>query len=191
MAVYNTSELLTQLQKDVESTILQLQSLKELSSSELLTQPAQDKWSIAQVLEHLNGYNRFYLPVMERAINATQRPATYKFKPGILGDYFAKLMQPEEDGTLKKKMNAPKEYSYTPDLDIAKVLSEFEAGQKRLLLLLKQASSIDIAKAKIPISISRFVKLKLGDGFRFLIAHQIRHFVQIQHVKKHMLAGAA
>ena len=36
-----------------------------------------------------------------------------------------------------------------------------------------------MGKIRISISISRFVKLKLGDTFRFLIAHEQRHFVQV------------
>ncbi len=37
---------------------------------------------------------------------------------------------------------------------------------------------------KIPLSITRLVKLKLGDTFRFLVAHEQRHFVQARNAIK-------
>jgi hypothetical protein len=42
------------------------------------------------------------------------------------------------------------------------------------------ALSTDMGKLRLPISISKLIKLKAGDTFRFLIAHQQRHFVQLQ-----------
>lgn len=65
------------------------------------------------------------------------------------------------------------------ELDSRKVLEEFVKGQRRLTGLLEKAEKSNLSKLKVPISISRFIKLKLGDTFRFLIAHQQRHFVQI------------
>jgi hypothetical protein len=48
-----------------------------------------------------------------------------------------------------------------------------------LLDLLELAKSKNIGAIRTPISISRWIKLKLGDTFRFFVAHEQRHFVQI------------
>lgn len=187
MSSYNTATLIADLQKDVKYTIQEAERLQQLNENDLLSQPAPAKWSIAQVLEHLNGYNSFYLPVMKMSINKSKSRHAGTFKPGWIGDYFTKLMQPKQDGTLAKKMSAPKEYNYEPDLDCERVLQEFIDGQQLLLMLLDEAKRVDIGKSRIPISISRMIKLKLGDGFRFLIAHQLRHFLQINNVKKQLV----
>lgn len=186
MPVYNSAELLKKLHNDVEYIISQHKNLSEMPDRELLLQPTPNKWSIAQVLEHLNGYNRFYLPVMERGIELVGKSQAKSFRAGLLGDYFTKIMEVKPDGSLRKKMNSPKKYNYPPDLDIGTVMREFAEGQEKLLVLLSLAVDLDLNKVKIPISISRFIKLKLGDGLRFLIAHQLRHFIQIENVKKEL-----
>jgi len=37
---------------------------------------------------------------------------------------------------------------------------------------------------RVPLSISKLVTLKLGDTFRFLIAHEQRHFIQARNSLK-------
>jgi hypothetical protein len=61
-------------------------------------------------------------------------------------------------------------------------LNEFLQQQEELLLLLEKAKQVHLGKIHIPISIASFIKLKLGDLFRFFIAHHQRHFVQINNI---------
>jgi hypothetical protein len=49
-----------------------------------------------------------------------------------------------------------------------------------LLSLLHQARRIDLTKIRIPISLTKYIKLKLGDVFMFLIAHNMRHIKQAE-----------
>jgi hypothetical protein len=58
------------------------------------------------------------------------------------------------------------------------VLQEFVELNERFVNIIELAKSRDINLIKIPITISRFIKLKLGDMIRFLVAHQQRHMVQ-------------
>jgi hypothetical protein len=46
-------------------------------------------------------------------------------------------------------------------------------------VLLEQAKQIDLNRTKVPISIAPFIKLKLGDVFMFLVAHNFRHVLQV------------
>lgn len=179
MPVFNTKDLLSSLSKDVNALLKRLEEVKQLDSSLLLTQPTTDKWSVIQVLEHLNSYNRYYLPEIEKSLQSEQ-PLNLQFKSGWFGDYFTKMMMPGKDGKVANKMNAPKDHRPITDLDAEGVIAEFIAGEQKLLVLFQQASSTDIGMLKVPISISRFIKLKLGDTFRFLIAHQQRHFIQLE-----------
>ncbi len=179
MTVFNTEDLLSGLTKDVDALLKRLDEVKQLDRSLLLTQPFAGKWSLIQVLEHLNSYNRYYLPAIEKSLQNKQS-FNPQFKSGWFGDYFTKMMMPGKDGTVANKMNAPQDHTPIIQLDADKVITEFISGERKLIELLQNASTTDIAKLKVPISISRFIKLKLGDTFRFLIAHQQRHFIQLE-----------
>ncbi|MGI8638187.1 MAG: DinB family protein [Segetibacter sp.] len=182
MQHYNTRKLIDELQQQTE-TFLEKAVLEWqiISPAKLLRQPATDKWSFAQCLDHLNSYGHYYLSAIEKTIEtAKQKNWTSRkvFTPGLLGNYFTKLMAPAVEGTKMKKMSAPKNHIPIADLDSREVLSEFIQQQEKLILPLEEARKINLEKAKVPISIARFIKLQLGDTFRFLIMHNIRHILQ-------------
>jgi hypothetical protein len=77
-------------------------------------------------------------------------------------------------------MQAPRNHRPSADLNSNVVLEEFLRQEYLLLSLLNKGRNVNLEKIKIPISISRFIKIRLGDTFRFLIAHHQRHFIQIQ-----------
>lgn len=178
MPAFNSKDLTNGLIQDVQQLLAGLDKLKSLDNNTLNKQPAPGKWSAVQIIEHLNSYNRYYLPEIEKSLS---KPAAFNpvFKPGLFGNYFTKMMMPGEGGKISNKMNAPKDHRPAENLDSKKVIAEFIAGQTKLINHLQQAAKTDMAKLWVPISISPFVKLKLGDTFRFLIAHQQRHFVQL------------
>jgi hypothetical protein len=187
MKKYNSLALLEGLQENIRQLVLTANKLKSEDPAVLLEQPAPGKWNVVQVLEHLNSYGRYYIPAIEKSLQQN-KPAKEFFKPGFIGDYFTKMLSPSEKGTVKYKMKAPKDHSPSPDLDHQPVLQAFLSQQQQMLELLEKAKTKNIGRIRTPISISRFIKLKLGDTFRFLIAHEQRHFIQIsntlEHVKK-------
>ena len=179
MKKYKSLELLEQLQADTRQLILEANYLKTTDPGLLLQEPATGKWSVIQVLEHLDSYGRYYLLAIERSL-VQDKPAIEMFKPGWLGNYFTKLMKPGENGTIAHKMQSPKDHRPSSHPDAFPVLNTFLEQQHYLLDLLESAKSKNISSIRTPISISRFIKLKVGDTFRFLIAHEQRHFVQIE-----------
>jgi hypothetical protein len=64
-------------------------------------------------------------------------------------------------------------------LDAYKEVQVFIEHQEQLLKLLKKAKEVDLGKIKLSISISKWVKLNLGDVFGFFVAHNERHIVQL------------
>ncbi|WP_298736726.1 DinB family protein [uncultured Chitinophaga sp.] len=182
---FDSTTLLDQLQqkvKELASTVEE--QLHHLPAPVLLLPPAQDKWSAIQCLEHLNTYSRFYLPQIASAIErgyAKQLPATTSFKSGWLGNWFTNTMQPKPDGTLPMKMQSPKNARPVTDLDAAKVMAEFLDGQQQLLTLLQRAEGVNLQRLKVPTSLGKWLRLSLGDTFRFFIAHEERHVLQALH----------
>ena len=176
---YNSKRLLELLKADVRNLILQAQSLENFSDYELRLAPAPDKWSAAQVLEHLNIYSRYYHRAIEEQLHLDQTEPAVLFTPGWLGNYFTRLMKPRKDNTLSRKMKAPASAKPAEQPDGKAMLREFISHQHQLLLLLQIAETVNIGQIRIPTSLNKYIRLKLGDTFRFLIAHEQRHFIQI------------
>ncbi len=185
MATYITADLFNELENELSIITTAANNLRLISSEILSAQPQPDKWSVLQVLEHLNSYNRYYLPAIEHSINIAELTKQYNspsYSSGWLGDYFVKTMysQIKQNNSIANKMNAPKEHRPTHKLDAQNVLTEFMNGTKQLELLLQRAKGITIETTKTPISIAKWLTIRLGDTFRFLIAHKTRHFLQIK-----------
>jgi hypothetical protein len=182
MPVYLTQPLIDSLLEQTDSFLNKAISEWQMLPHEQFSYKASsEKWSANQCIAHLNSYGRYYLPEIAKAINhakTEQQQASIRFKAGWLGNYFTKMMLTTPDGKPAKKMSSPKDHS--PDNSAAShlVIAEFIEQQEQLLKLLRKAKSIDLEKSRIPISIAKFIKLKLGDTFLFLIAHNYRHILQ-------------
>lgn len=178
MKKVNSLLFLENLKEQTRDLILKAEQLKHFSIETLANNPQHDQWSVAQVLEHLNIYCRYYLTTIEKKLHhSEENPALY-FTSGWLGNYFTRMMRPENN-KVKNKMKAPVNGKPSSSPAVTLTLLEFIQHQHQILNLLQVASSHNLNKNRIPISISRFISLKLGDTFNFLIAHQQRHFVQI------------
>ena len=177
MKAIDKNQLLDALENKVERHIQDAVEIFQNTDDRTLLQPAADGgWSIAQCLAHLNSYGDYYLPQIQNGLNKpVSPPVSEKFQSSWLGAYFTRLMDPE---TGKKKQKAFKNHIPTPNLDAYAVVAEFIQQQETLLAYLQQARQTDLNKIKIPISIMKWLKLKLGDVFQFLIAHNERHMVQ-------------
>lgn len=142
-----------------------------------------EKWSANQCIAHLNEYGRYYIPVIEKAIDEaiaqSQKPADH-FTAGWLGNYFTNMMLTDAKGVPTKKMSAPKDYSPQKNEDSYGVIAEFIEQQEKMLQLLRKAKRVNMNKIRIPISIAKFIRLKLGDTFLFNVAHNYRHILQAE-----------
>jgi len=179
---YLSNQLLDELYAQTETTINKaITEWQQVSNTRFITQPDTGKWSAAQCLEHLNSYGRYYLPAIEKAIenSAATNPSVH-FKSSWLGNYFYKLMLPENNGKPSRKMKSPKNHQPGMQLNAALVLNEFISQQEKIGQLIIKARLIDINKARVPISIAPLIKLKLGDVLLFVIAHIQRHMLQAE-----------
>src|SRR5690606_11364077 len=97
------------------------------------------------------------------------------FKSGVLGGYFAKSMLPKEK--LNKMKTFKDKDPMGSKLDKTSI-DRFISQQAQILNLLDKSREIDLNKTKTAISISKLIKLKIGDTFRVVIYHNERHIVQ-------------
>jgi hypothetical protein len=174
MKTENKALLLGTLETTVERHLRDvLHDFQNLPDSVLLRPAANGGWSIAQCLEHLNRYGNYYLPHIKNGLAAYAGPPSDTFKSSWPGSYFTKMMQPG-----KGKMKTFNAYTPPPSLDAHVVVAEFVQQQETLLSCLRQAHDTNLNAIKIPVSIARFIRLKLGDVFQFVIMHNERHLLQ-------------
>lgn len=171
--------LLDELAKITRENLNYVQHLKTLSFEKLNARLSQDSWSALECIEHLNRYGDFYVPEIKNRIFASRSKSETDFKSGLLGNYFAQMMLPNDK---LKKMKTFKSMNPIYSKIDQKVIDVFIAQQNQLLELLKAAQNISLNKTKTAISISKLIKLKLGDTFRFVIYHNQRHILQAKKV---------
>ena len=180
MPVYSSKKLILALEEQTEQFLdIAVSEWQMLPHSRFAHKAAPEKWSANQCLQHLNSYGRYYLPELRKALQkSTANPPAVFFRSGWLGNYFTMMMLPKPEGVKANKMKAPKDHQPVTNADSFKVIAEFIEQQEQLLNLLRIASQTDLNKARVPITIAPFIKLKLGDVFSFLVAHNFRHVLQ-------------
>lgn len=174
------NQLLSELKTMTENNIKAVETLLSQSNENLNTRKSENSWTVLECLEHLNFYGKFYLPEIENRIRKSQFPSkSPDFKAGIVGNYFTDMMRPKEK---LKKMKTLKTANPIHKLLDKSVIAEFIGQQHTMLQLLEKAKTIDLEKTKTSISISKLIKLKLGDTFRFVIYHNWRHVRQAENI---------
>lgn len=168
-------ELLTLTDKCSEA----VRGFKALPESQLNYRKSPTTWSILECIEHLNRYGDFYLPVIEKAIlSQTPRNSAPVYKSGLIGNYFANLMKINNGKMVKMKTPADKN-PLGSALSVT-TLDRFLKQQDMLRSLLIQARQADLTKTKVPISLTKLIRLRLGDTFRFFVYHIERHVIQAE-----------
>lgn len=179
----DTEQLINELQALTQTNSTEVKSFEELSDDQLNFKPNADSWSVLECIEHLNRYGNFYLPEIEKQILGSTHGGPMKFfKPGILGNYFVRIIRYNEKGI--KKMQAKKEMNAANSKLDRRTLDQFVKQQQKMLTLLEQSRKMNLTRIRTAISISNFVKLRLGDTLRFMAYHNERHVIQAQRVIK-------
>ena len=178
MKALNKVKLIAQLQDEVrrQSEVVRTQ-FQKISSDKLLKVTDDGGWSVIQNLEHLNLYYEYYNPAIRQSLEQAKKDDSASlFTSGWLGSYFTKSM----DYRGKGKVKAFKDYIPKEELNPKEVMDKFLENQEELVRLLDLAKDHNLTKIKTAISLTKWVKMRLGDVFQFVIMHNERHIVQAQ-----------
>lgn len=171
--------LINELLDITDKAIAAARQFRTLGEADLHFRKSANEWSILECLEHLNLYGDFYLPEIEKQLlNGNTGSKNQVFKSGLLGNYFANLMK-VNNGKIKKMQSPRDKNPLHSTLSITTIDRQLKQLEK-LKLLLHRSRSADLTTLKTPISLTRLIKLRLGDTFRFVIYHIDRHIVQAQ-----------
>jgi DNA integrity scanning protein DisA with diadenylate cyclase activity len=162
--------------------------LLKLSENQLHWKPSENTWNILEICAHLNEYAAFYHPAFTKKIASTRfREPRVNFISSPLGKSAWKSMKLGQLKNIKRKFNAARNYNpiFNKELVKGDDTSIFVSFQDELLRILESAKQINIQRAKVPISISKFIRLRIGDAFLFVIYHNERHIQQISNLLAH------
>jgi hypothetical protein len=160
-------------------------SVIHMSSNQLNWQKNNQSWSINHVLGHLNEYAKYYHTEFKRKIEHTRFTEPLdSFVSSPLGKSAWRAMKLGNAQNIKRSFKSPKLYNPLINTSIATTdpSDEFIANQTVLIDLLNAARNVNLKKVKIPISISKIVRLRLGDALQFVIYHNERHMQQIKRI---------
>ncbi len=156
-----------------------------LSEDKLHFQLHEKSWSIAQCLEHLNAYYRYYIPVFRGKISNTRfNEPIENFSSSPMGAAFYRSVKLGKLDNVKRHLKSRKEYNplVNTSLKSEDVIAEYLRYQSEFTEVLKEAEKIDLRKTKCPLSLRPLVKLNLGDAFLFMVYHNERHVFQAKRV---------
>jgi hypothetical protein len=186
MKSFHIDELLGDLTSITERNLQFIgRQLRGLSSAQMNWKKDNKTWSVNEILAHLNAYASYYNKTLALRISGTRhREKSEKFVSSPLGRSAWSSMKLGNAQNIKRTIRSPKMYnpSVNPTLLSGNELDTFEQGQLELLDIIKEASKVNLKKVKIPISISKIIRLRLGDALMFVVYHNERHVQQIKNV---------
>lgn len=179
----NTKELIDQLDETLNGQIQRARAVRHLPADTLLSRPAADKWNALEIFEHMCLSSGIYLRGLERVFDERAESLRFnpEFKPGLLGGYFTKSMLPKPDGTIGNRMKSMRMFDPPRNNGASQEsIDRFIDLCERFRKLLVRARRTDLDRMKVTSSLGPIVRFKAGDAFRFPIAHQQRHFLQLE-----------
>jgi hypothetical protein len=152
-----------------------------LSEDQFNWHPAPGSWSIAQCIDHLNVTARVYLPRLDEAIAEAVRRGLYgegPFNHDFVGRWFVRIMEPPAG----IKVKAPASFQPPQRRSRSEILAGFRAYQVQFVDRLRQASGLDLRRAKVHSPASAWIKISLNSSFALMAAHERRHLWQARRV---------
>lgn len=177
----NRQELINSLIKDTQDVKREVSRIVELGDDALNYKPSINRWSALECLEHLNIADAHYLYQFDQKLPVASKSERDDFKPGLLGNYFVKMIKPKADRSIPNPMKTFQKFR--PEITTQHdTIHKFLEDQDTLIAYLGKSKDLDLNKIKITSAIGKIITFKLGDAFRFLIGHNQRHVIQMQNV---------
>ena len=184
-----STELIQELRKITQQNLDNLKSrFNQLNDEQLKWRPIETSWNITEIFAHLNQYANYYHSTFKSKIAKTKfNTPTENFISSPLGRSAWKSMKLGNANNVKRKFKTQR--AYNPKLDFSLVskndLSLLETNLVELQNIIESSEKVNIRRVKIPISISKIIRLRLGDALLFVVYHNQRHMQQALNVVAH------
>lgn len=164
-----------------EGFLQKVEVLKTQPLDKLNYKVDSETWSVLETLEHLNLYGDFYIPEINSRMDKSRFLPEKIFKSGVLGGYFVNILKPRPKLNTMKTLKDKNPNGSRLD---KQTLDRFINQQKQMMDLLENAKGVDLTKTKTAISISKWIKLRLGDTLGVVVYHNQRHIEQVDRALK-------
>ncbi len=153
-----------------------------LTAEQLNWKLSSEKWSIAEVLEHLNLVNASYEKVLTDAVNG-KSDMGFTGRIGFVVKFLGKMIYDSVEPSRAKKMKTfPVWEPVQSDVSIA-VLTEFKKHQALIKKLISESKQLLEKDIVIPSPANRYIVYKLQKAVEIVVSHEERHLNQALEVK--------
>lgn len=175
--------------RDIADSRRRAQALIDVISTDQLTRrPDPSKWSIAECLAHLNITAATVQKIMAQGIQRgkqEKRLGSGPFSIGPKGRLLVWIAEPPP----KFRIRAPKNVRPPTTIDDPlQVLPQFLHAQDEWERLMREQQGLDLAKIKVGQGAFR---MRLAAALPWMMAHQRRHLLQAENVKRQILSAAS
>lgn len=157
-------KLLTETRNEV------IDSIKGLSDAEINQAPDADRWSIAQVLLHLQQIESYFLSLMDAALQGPSEEVREK-NLSYVTDRSKRVKAPVEPTT---------EFKTGEEL-----LSRLNHSRKKVIAMLEGANPDELTMKSLKHPV--FGKTSVKQTLEFIAYHEKRHLEQIEEIKQAIL----
>lgn len=162
--------------------------LTHLGPNQLEWRPNTRSWNIQEILAHLNAYTLYYNTSITKKLAKTRHVTPIEnFTSSQLGKSAWRGMKLGKEKNIKRKFKSPKEFNPTinPSLLATSSIDDYVRLQEEYLGIIEKAQHFNLRRVKLPLSISKLTKLRLGDVLLFVSYHNERHIQQILNILQH------
>jgi hypothetical protein len=153
-------------------------------ADQLMRRPDPGKWSIAECLAHLNITAATVQKLMARGIEQDKQEKKFGSGPFSLGPNGRLLVWIAEPPP-KFRIRAPKNVRPPATIDDPlRVLSAFMKAQDEWERLMREQERLDLAAIKVGQG------MRLAAALPWMMAHQRRHLLQAENVKRQIVSAA-
>jgi hypothetical protein len=160
-----------------------------LTPEQFTTQPEAGKWSVAECILHLNVTASVIQRLMESAMaqgRQDKKLGPGPFHIGLKGRLLIWIAEPPP----KFRIPAPPHLRPPARIDDPeRLLPDFLKAQDEWERLMRESAGLSLSKINVGKRFSPF-RAKLAAGFPWMMAHQRRHLLQAENVKRQILSAA-
>jgi DinB superfamily len=158
-----------------------------LTAEQIARRSDPGKWSIAECLAHLNITAATVQKIMQRGIEQAKQQKRFGEGPFSIGPKGRLLMWIAEPPP-KFRIRAPKNVQPPAAIDDPQqLLPAFMKAQDEWERLMRVQEGLDLAKIKVGQGIFR---MRLAAALPWMMAHQRRHLLQAENVKRQIVSAA-
>lgn len=183
----DTRTLIGELQSTLRQQLARMEELRALPLEQLQQPPVPGRWSVMETIAHMNLSSGHYHRHLQRLYANENNGLRFRttFTPGFWGERLTRGMAPRPDRTIGWKMRTMAMFdparSGKPSLTEGwQALDSFCAMCHGMIALLERSRTRGLEGEKVTSTLGLLLRFKAGDAFRFPVAHQQRHMLQIE-----------